>query len=79
MADSRPLVMTDWADAISTRPDGSHIPLPGRPVTVAFVNRHLNTEDACSISKELTESGMMAWSGIINHHPPPMRVTSPRE
>ncbi|KAF4460198.1 hypothetical protein FALBO_13039 [Fusarium albosuccineum] len=41
--------------------------LPGKNLVMAFINRTLNSEDALSVSKELAESGMFAWSGYIDY------------
>ena len=33
----------------------------------AFVNRSLNTEDACSVSREFAQSDTFTWSGYIDY------------
>ncbi|TKX26060.1 hypothetical protein C1H76_1676 [Elsinoe australis] len=43
------------------------IVIPGKDVTVAFINRTLNTEDACLITKVFAESGTFAWMGYIDY------------
>ena len=70
MTDSRPLVATDWMDALTDGLKDPLIPVPGRSVTIAFVNMYMNTEDGCIVSREWAMSGLMAWSGVINYHLP---------
>ena len=70
MTDSKPLIMTDWTDALTDRLKDSLIPVPGRPVTIAFINMYMNTEDGCIMSREWTMSGLMAWNRVINYHLP---------
>ena len=39
--------------------------VPRKNFVIAFVNRHLNTEDTCSVFEEWADSGVLAWSGFI--------------
>ena len=65
---SEPVIKTAVLDAImSESTTGCEIVVPGKNVVMAFVNRKLNTEDACTISKEFAESGAFAWSGYIDY------------
>lgn len=50
--------------------------IPGVCATVAFINRELNTEDACSVMEEWANSGVMAWSGFLSY-PLPNRIFPP--
>ncbi|KJX95015.1 hypothetical protein TI39_contig4142g00006 [Zymoseptoria brevis] len=43
------------------------ISMPVTHVVTAFVNRYLNMEDGCCVSKEWAESGALTWSGYINY------------
>ncbi len=68
LGESRPVVKTEVLDAImNMQTDKCRIVVPGKNVVAAFVNRSLNTEDACSVSKEFAESGAFAWSGYIDY------------
>ena len=65
---SEGIIRTPYADAILTASTPEcKIVFPGRPVVVGFINRYLNTEDACTVSKEWAESGAMGWRGVINY------------
>ena len=66
MCENKPLVMTEWTNVITQGLTNADVPMPGRPVTVAFINRYLNTEDACSVAKEGAKSEFMVWRGIIH-------------
>lgn len=54
------------ADSERLHDRASHNP-PGEVRVTAFINRYLNTEDACVVSKEWAESGAMSWAGYINY------------
>ncbi|KAI4179327.1 MAG: hypothetical protein LQ346_007224 [Caloplaca aetnensis] len=62
-----------WARASpSLRPLGAQtsdyrIVVPGKNMVTAFINRSLNSEDACSVSKEFADSDAFAWSGYIDY------------
>ena len=63
-----PLLMTPMSQMITAEsPDECTLAIPGRNVVTAFINRTLNTEDACTVSKEFSESGEFAWRGYINY------------
>ena len=65
---NKPVITTQVADAIiSKSSDSCRIVIPGRNIVVAFINRTLNTEDACSISEEFANSGNFAWMGYIEY------------
>jgi hypothetical protein len=65
---SEPLVMTSFAKALAcAATDECPVVFPGKPVVMAFINRSLNTEDACSVSKEWADSGAMGWRGVIDY------------
>ncbi len=66
LGESEPIVKTEFLDAImNAQTPECKIVVPGKNVVTAFINRSLNTEDACSISKEFAESGNFAWMGYI--------------
>ncbi len=74
-----PLIKTPLTSLIIGRSKGTKLAsIPGTQVVTAFVNRSMNMEDACSVSKELAESGIFAWSGYINYplpqNPGPMKI-----
>ncbi|OAP53943.1 hypothetical protein AYL99_11823 [Fonsecaea erecta] len=72
--ESKPLVMTPFMCALSKMStESAPIVFPGKYIVTAFVNRTLNTEDAYVVSKELAESGMFSWSGLI-YYPLPKNV-----
>lgn len=63
-----PIVVTPLGKLLmENSTDEIPLAIPGKNMVAAFINRTLNTEDACSISKELAESGMFAWSGFIDY------------
>jgi len=65
---SDPIIKTAVMDAITNKSSAEcEITIPGKNIVTAFINRKLNTEDACTISKELAESGAFAWSGYIDY------------
>ncbi len=68
MGENKPLVTTPFAQMLTQR-STTEIPIviPGKNVVTAFINRTLNTEDACTVSKELAESGFFSWSGYIDY------------
>lgn len=45
-------------------------PMPEKPVTVAFVNMYMNTEDSSCVSEAWAMSGLMAWTGVTNYRLP---------
>jgi len=68
LGESEPVIMTDVMDAIMAKSTKENpIIIPGRNVITAFVNRSLNTEDACSVTKEFAEWGAFAWMGYIDY------------
>ncbi|KAL9122249.1 MAG: hypothetical protein Q9187_001201 [Circinaria calcarea] len=68
MGENRPLAITPFMDAVTQHStDECRITIPGKYVVAAFINRYLNTEDACTVSKEFAESGAFSWSGYINY------------
>jgi hypothetical protein len=68
MGEREPLIVTDFMDAVlRTRTEESKISLPFKYAVVAFINRALNMEDACSISEVYANSGHFAWMGEINY------------
>lgn len=68
MGENKPLVMTPLTKMLTNvSTDEIPIVVPGKNIVTAFINRTLNTEDACTVSKELAESGMFAWSGYIDY------------
>ncbi|KAK5162657.1 uncharacterized protein LTR77_011263 [Saxophila tyrrhenica] len=74
-----PLVKTPLTDLIMAKSKGAKlVSVPGVQLVTAFVNRSMNMEDACSVSKDLAESGIFAWSGYINYplpsNPGPMKI-----
>lgn len=75
MGERKPIIETDILNAItSAETKDCKITVPGTNIVTAFINRSLNTEDACSISQELAESGTFAWMGYIDY-PLPKNVT----
>lgn len=72
LGESEPIVKTEVLDAImKAQTDECKIVVPGKNVVTAFINKTLNSEDACSVSKEFAESGQFAWMGYIDY-PLPM-------
>lgn len=68
LGQNEPLIATDVMDAIlSKNSDENEIVVPGKNTVVAFINRTLNTEDACTVSKEFAEWGGFAWMGYIDY------------
>lgn len=68
LGSTEPLLTTSVLDAITSQfPDGQRYSTPGRNVVVAFINRYLNSEEACSVSRGWATSGATAWSGYINY------------
>lgn len=68
MGENKPLVTTPFAQMLTQMStDETPIVIPGKNVVTAFINRTLNMEDACSVSKELAESGFFSWSGYIDY------------
>ena len=63
-----PLVMTAMSRIMTAEStDQCTLTIPNKIMTKAFINRTLNTEDACTVSKEFAESGAFAWRGYINY------------
>jgi hypothetical protein len=68
MGGNKALVITPFMDATMQHSTNEcEISTPGKYVVTAFINRYLNTEDACTVSKEFAESGAFSWSGYINY------------
>jgi hypothetical protein len=62
------LVKTPFMDMVAKQSRGTNsIPMRGTHVVTAFVNRYLNMEDGCVVSKEWAESGIVTWSGYISY------------
>lgn len=67
MGENKPLAITPFMDAVAQQStDKCRIVVPGKYVVTAFINRYLNTEDACTVSREFANSGAFSWSGYIN-------------
>jgi len=72
MGEREPLVVTDFMNAVmATQTNENRISMPCKYMVTAFINRSLNMEDACSISKTYADSGAFAWMGEINYPIPP--------
>lgn len=68
LGQQEPLIMSSHMNAIRcATPKGESITLPNKYVVTAFINRTLNTEDACSISEPYANAGHFAWMGEINY------------
>lgn len=64
------LIKTSFMDMVLNHSVGTNlISLPGTHVVVGFINRYLNMEDGCCVSKERAESGILTWSRV--HQLPP--------
>lgn len=72
LGEREPLIMSDVMNSIRNAcTEGERISMPHKFVVTAFINRTLNSEDACSISEEFANSGHFAWLGEINYPIPP--------
>lgn len=70
VCESKPMISTTWGDAITNGFTDPLVPMPEKPVTVAFVNMYMNTEDSSCVSEVWAMSGLMAWTGVINYRLP---------
>lgn len=62
------LIKTPLTDMLLAYFQGTNmISMPGTHVVIAFINRYLNIEDGCCVSKEWAESGALTWSLYINY------------
>lgn len=68
MGGNAPLVTTPFTEMVTEMStEKTPLVIPGKNIVTAFINRTLNTEDACVVSQELAESGMFSWSGYIDY------------
>ena len=71
MEEVQVLINTDWTDMITNGLVKETVLVSGNPAIMTFINKYLNTEDVCNVSREWTGSGLMVWKEVINYHLPP--------
>lgn len=68
MGQQEPLIMSEVMSAVrGSCVDQEPISLPDKYAVTAFINRTLNSEDACSVMEEFADGGQFAWMGEINY------------
>lgn len=68
IGETKTLVTTPFAEMLAQQSTSeTPIVIPSKSGMTAFINRTLNMEGACTVSKELAKSGFFSWSGYIDY------------